>query len=82
MEIEIIKSCVRDLKRIRTHFDQVLDQRTRQEFDAVIDRLESCLTGEVDSIQLQSTLTDGLRLLATLVEAATNVSELLERYLR
>lgn len=82
MDRTTVESCVREFKRIRTHLDRALDQRTRKDLDDVIDRLEACVAGNAEGSELDAACRDGLRIMAILIEMITNVSELLERYLR
>ena len=72
--------CVQSLREIRTQLNHVLDPSISMEFDSVISQLQDCLDRGSDHRQSAKFVDRAVLLLGRLIDAATNVSDLIDRY--
>ena len=72
--------CVRSLREIRTQLNHVLDPSISMEFDSVIGQLQDCLDRGSGPRQPAKCVDRAVLFFGRLLDVATNVSDLIDRY--
>ena len=72
--------CIRSLREIRTRLDHSLDPSVSMEFEAIIGRLQKCSDQRSDHRQLAKTVDSVVLFLGRLIDATTNISDLIDRF--
>lgn len=75
-----LAGCVRSLIEIRTQLNHVLNPSVSKEFDSVISQLQDCLDRGSDPRPPAKLVDRTVRFIGRLIDVATNVSDLIDRY--